>query len=69
MSLLSQLTLASPLWLSMLLLLNCFSLLKLWAQMLTMQRHGVKLLVLKMFELLQQESEPYLTIQYQRNGK
>jgi hypothetical protein len=35
----------------------------------TMQRHGVKLLVLKIFELLPQESEPYLTIQYQWKGK
>ncbi len=35
---LSRLTVASPLWLSMLSLLNCFGLLKLWAQMPTMWR-------------------------------
>ncbi len=56
---LSQVMIASLLWLSMLLLLNCFGLLKLRAQMPKMQRHGVKLLVLKMFVLLPQESDPY----------
>ncbi len=56
---LSRLTIASPLWLSMLSLLNRFLLLKLRAQMPTMQRHGMNLLVLKILELLPQESEPY----------
>ncbi len=46
---LSRLTVASPLWLSMLSLLNCFGLLKLQAQMPTMWRHGVKLLLLKLW--------------------
>ncbi len=55
---LSRLTVASPLWLSMLSLLNWFVLLKLWAQMPTKQRHGVKLLVLKILGLLLQEIEP-----------
>ena len=62
MSCLSQLTLTSPLWLSMLSLQNCFVLLKLQARMPTMRRHGVKLLVLKMLGLLPQEIEPNMTI-------
>ncbi len=53
---LSQLMLAPPQWLLMLLLLNC--LLKLQAQMPMMQRHGVKLSLLKILELLPQTIEP-----------
>ncbi len=59
---LSRLTVASPLWLSMLSLLNWFLLLKLWAQMATMWRHGMKPLVLKMLGLLLQEIEPNWSI-------
>ncbi len=57
-----QLTVASPLWYSMLCLASWFVLLKLRAQMQTMRRHGVKLSVLKMLGLLPQEIEPNMTI-------
>ncbi len=51
-----QLTVASPLWCLMLCLASWFVLLKLRAQMQTLQRHGVKLLVLKILGLLPQSA-------------
>ena len=57
-----QLTVASPLWRSMLCLASWFVLLKLQAQMQTMQRHDVKLSVLKILGLLPQEIKPNMTI-------
>ncbi len=57
-----QLTVASPLWHSILCLASWFVLLKLRARMPTMQRHGVKLSVVKMLGLLPQEIESNMTI-------
>ena len=59
-----QLTVASPLWHSMLCLASWFVLLKLRAQLQAMWRHSVKLSVLKMLGLLPQDIEPNMTIHW-----